>query len=256
MGAQSCLPDGSGFEVCMCGDVQATDGGETEGATEESGDAGMDMGADSTDGGDTCGNATEDPGECDETDPAYCPQDCEGGTGDSGSTGSEAACDPTTLHLTGQPIYLSMVPNMGSLWELGGAEGYGAGSMMCVAAGADHVCDYEEIVAAAAQNDFVGVANGTTAWLHRTVPAMDANGNLLSPGIGGRCLDWTYATNHISDGEYVTFNGGVPAFTLDNDTNFNEAAPAPNPHVQVGLLECGGTIRAIPCCVAECTPEV
>ena len=30
------------------------------------------------------------------------------------------------------------------------------------------------------------------------------------PGAGGRCNDWTYTTNHISDGEYVdlTSNGG------------------------------------------------
>lgn len=249
-GAQTCTPDGLGYSVCSCGNDGGTAGDESGADTAEDEDTGgMDQGADDTTGGVVCGDGVEGPGECDEDSDVYCPDDCPFGvTGDTGgSSDGVNSCDD-------MPIYALSIPNVASAWEHNGAVGFAAGNAMCQDMGGDHVCDYEEVVAAAAKNEFAALPAGSTAWLHRTVNVMDG-GVMYAPGVGGRCQDWIYSTNHIADGEYVTFNAGVPAYTFDNDTNFNAAAPAPNPHVQMGLLECGGTMRSILCCHPECMPE-
>jgi len=242
MGAQVCLPDGTGYGLCMCTGSDGTgDGGSGSGST-AGGDAG-----DTADGtaGNPCGNGVTDPGECDPDDAAFCAQDCGVATG--GSSDGAGSCD-------GQPVFALMVPGVTSAWASGALTGLAAGDAMCVAAGADHVCDYEELEIAAAANEFAAVPAATTAWLHRTVPVVDELGANLAPGTGGRCIDWTYADNLTADGEFVTFNGGVPTYTFDDDTLFNAAAPEPNPHVQVGLLECGGVTRSIACCHPPCMP--
>lgn len=247
MGAQTCLPDGTAFQPCTCDG--SGDGNDTEGEDDDDDDEdtdGAEAGMDSSTGGPVCGDGVEDPGECDETSPDYCPDDCigsDGDSGDSGSTGEVNNCDM-------MPTYSLMIPNVPSAWEDGGVTGFAAGNQMCMNMGADHVCDYEEIELAFSKNEFAALPNGTTAWLHRTVDVMG-----MAPGVGGRCVDWTYSTNHISDGEFVTFNAGTPTYTFDNDTNYNPAITPDNPHVQMGLLECGGVNRAILCCFPECMPE-
>lgn len=243
MGAQVCLPDGTAFQPCACDG--GGDGNDTEGDDDEDTE-GAETGEGSSTGGPVCGDGVEDPGECDEMSPDYCPDDCmntDADSGDSGTTGEVNNCDM-------MPTFSLMIPNVSSRWEDGGVTGFAAGNQMCMNMGADHVCDYEEIELAFSKNEFAALPAGTTAWLHRTVNVMG-----MAPGVGGRCVDWTYQTNHISDGEFVTFNGGVPTYTLDNDTNYNPAIDQDNPHVQAGLLECGGVNRAILCCFPECMPE-
>jgi hypothetical protein len=96
----------------------------------------------------------------------------------------------------------------------------------------------------------MNTATGTTIWINRTTPEM-VNGTLSQPGAGGRCNDWVYSTNHISDGEYATFDTvGVPTYHLDNDTFFDGVDTS---HTITGDLQCGGTMRTIPCC-NPCNP--
>ena len=249
-GVQVCL-DGASFGPCDCSGVGDDTGGETEGEEDTSDDnADADAGMEGTTGDDACGNGVEDPGEC----PDACPQDCSGVDGSTSIGGADTTTGVDNCE--DAPIYATMIPNVPSVWEFGGIEGFGAGNMMCANAMADtHVCDYEEVLLADAAGEFAAMAAGTTAWIHRTTPAM-VDAVMSPPGVGGRCVDWTYPTNHISDGEFVTFGaGGATTYSLDNDTMFDEDAPAPNPHVQMGLLECGGQMRAILCCFPECEPE-
>ena len=102
----------------------------------------------------------------------------------------------------------------------------------------------------------MAIPMGTTAWVQRTTTVnlvgtmpVTVGGTPSTADTGGRCNNWTYMTNHISDGEYVTFDTvGTPTFHLDNNTKFDPA----NPHVIVGDLECGGTMRSILCCQPVC----
>lgn len=121
---------------------------------------------------------------------------------------------------------------------------------MCQGIGADHVCDYVELLAANTAGEFANVPQGTTAWVHRTTDAMVGGSN--SPaGPGGRCNDWTFNGNHIADGEYATFDtAGVITFHLDNDTVYDPGQPGV--HTVVGDLECGGVMRAVFCCSPAC----
>jgi len=76
------------------------------------------------------------------------------------------------------------------------------------------------------------------------------NGQDEHAGAGGRCNNWTYMTNHISDGEYATFDVvGVPTYHLDNDTFFDGVDTT---HTIAGDLQCGGEMRNIMCCFIEC----
>lgn len=254
-GVQVCNPDGLGFGPCMCGDGGGTDdGGSGESTTgEDDGDGD----AEGTTAASPCGNGVEDPGECDEEDAAYCPDDCESSDDTSGSGGGGDSTTGEIDNCEDEPIFIAMTPVQPSVWTSGGIQGFGAGNMMCMALGmgADHVCDYEEVLLAEAHGDFAAIPAGTTAWIHRTTPAM-VGAAMSPPGAGGRCQDWNYGTNHIADGEFVTFGaGGAATYTLDNDTVFDPGAGSPNPHVQMGLLECGGQMRAILCCAVECVPE-
>lgn len=238
-GVQVCSADGTFYEVCQCGDVG--DGSGDDGSGSSTGD---DAAEGTGETGDLCGNGFPDPGEYID-DPPACPADCEV-TGDS-SGGDETTTGESSC--VGMPIFALSIPNVASAWEFQGITGFGAGNMMCAGMGADHVCDYEEVLAAEAQGDFAAMAAGTTAWLHRTTPA---NGS--APGPGGRCIDWTYSTNHISDGEFVEFGAaGAVTYHIDNDTIYDPAAPGV--HTQMGLLECGSQQRAILCCNPECVGE-
>ncbi len=120
---------------------------------------------------------------------------------------------------------------------------------MCQELGADHVCDYEEIVLAEGKGELAAVVAGTTAWLHRTVDANAPGGAVSAPGLGGRCVDWTYATNHLSDGEYVEFTPAGPQYVIDGDTFYDGTSTE---HVQTDLLQCGNQTRSLLCCHAAC----
>jgi hypothetical protein len=223
-GVHVCADDGKSYGTCQCGGV----GGG-------SGSSGSGQGA--------CGDGVPQAGECTVGSEFYCPQDCAG----SASSGGPDGGDPCAGHV----YYAAMVPNVASVWVSGGLTSFAAGDDMCVKLnmGADHVCDYEEVLAAEKNGELKNIPAATTAWVQRTTSAM-VNGKASLPGAGGRCNDWTYSTNHISDGEYITFAAvGVPTYHLDNDTIYNMADPT---HTIPGDLECGGATRNILCCYQKC----
>lgn len=218
-GVQICRADGT-FGACECG---GNDAGGVDAAAPA--DAGSDAATIETDTG--VDAATSDANDVD------------------------GWVDPCLGHLT----YAGRVDNAGPTWgalpQAAGYSGLDAGNAACETLGADHVCDYAEVLAAEAAGELAAVPAGTTAWVHRTTTAL-VGGVDSAPGPGGRCNDWTYSTNHIADGEYITFDtAGVPTYHLDNDTIFD----AVNPGVHtVADLPCGGASRAILCCYAACTP--
>lgn len=168
-----------------------------------------------------------------------CPKDCKNPTVASSSSSG----DPCV----GQKTFAGVVSNssnpsqmgsgVASKWAYNGLEGVPAGNAMCQAIGADHVCEYAEVVKAEAANELAGIPTNLTYWLHRktSVPnpllnkacsvdndctgsaPLSGSGTLsvlpycdpktkvcsLKPGAGGRCNDWTYPTGHISDGEWL-----------------------------------------------------
>ena len=246
LGVQVCDAGGDFLGPCSCdgasgGEVE-TDG-ETEFGTADGSGTGEEL----------CGNTFPDPGECDEQSPNYCPEDCgsvDGGTMDTG-TGGEGSCSDL-------PTYVAMVPSVASRWESGALTGFGAGEAMCqmaaAAAGTPNatdvtVCNYQQVLQAEMAGEFAAIPPGTTAWLHRLTVA-DIGGVPTQPGLGGRCVDWTYSTNHISDGEFVDFpGGGAVNYNLDADTFYDGVDTT---HAQPGLLECGSQMRAILCCNPIC----
>lgn len=236
---QVCSPDGKSFEECQCGA-----GGSTGGSGGSTGGAG---GTGTTQSG-LCGNGIQDPGECDPGEFA-CPQDCTGtGGAGGGTTTSSNTCE-------GVVTYAGLIPNVASAWgahpQANGQTGYDAGIEICKTIGADHPCTYEEMRKAEMANELANIAQGTTTWIHRTTPEM-VNNVMSQPGAGGRCNNWIYTTNHISDGEFSTFDQvGVPTYHLDNDTFFNGVDTT---HTITGDLQCGGEMRAILCCYPACVP--
>jgi hypothetical protein len=245
-GVQVCLPDGS-YGTCMCG------GDVTEGGSETEGDTVVESAsAEGTTSADPCGNGIPDPGEC----PSVCPQDCgavDDTMGSSGTTGVDTCAD--------QPIYVANVPMHPSRWESGALIGFAAGQDLCrmaaLGVGAPDpmevtVCDYDQVVQAEMAGELAVIPAGTTAWIHRTTVTTVMGVN-SAPGSGGRCVDWTYQTNHISDGEYADIGaGGVATYYLDNDTFYDGVDTT---HTQPGMLECGTQMRAILCCNPPCMPE-
>ena len=232
-GVQTCNSDGAGLSPCECGSTTGTGGaGGTSTGTM----------------GPMCGDGIQQAGECDPTSEGhiYCAPDCDSMTAtSSGTGGAGGSC-------AGQLSYAGPAPAVGAVWAAGGLTGLPAGNYMCQNAmlDADHVCDYEEVLAAQKAGELANITAGTTAWVQRTTPAL-VNGVMSPPGPGGRCNDWKYNTNHISDGEYVTFDMvGQPTFHLDNDTVFDGLNPGV--HVIPGDLECNGATRAILCCFAAC----
>ena len=234
-GVQTCSADGRGLNACECGNSTSTGSGGAGG----SGSTGT-MGP-------MCGDGVQQAGECDPTSEGhiYCAADCDGTTASSsGSTGAGGSC-------AGHVFYAGMVPGITSVWVSGGLTSFAAGDDMCQKAnlGADHVCDYEEVLSSQKAGELANVAAGTTVWVQRTTPAL-VNGVMSAPGPGGRCNDWKYNTNHIADGEYGVFETlGQPKFHLDNDTIFDNIPGAHNNPLD---LDCNGATRAIMCCYAKC----
>lgn len=237
-GVQTCNEDGRSFTACDCG---SGTGGSDTGGSGGSGGGKTIIGA--------CGDGVEDQGECDSGSENYCPEDCSPGTGGSGGTGG------STNTCEGKVTYAGLVADVGPAWgmhpQANGKTGYEAGVEICKTIAADHPCEYQEILAAEAAGELAGIAQGTTAWIHRTTDTM-VGGNPSPPGAGGRCNNWTYVTNHISDGEYITFDMvGTPSYHLDNDTFYDGMDTT---HTITGDLQCGGMSRAILCCFPTCIP--
>ncbi|MBX3270532.1 MAG: hypothetical protein KF729_09740 [Sandaracinaceae bacterium] len=166
----------------------------------------------------------------------------DGGAGDGGA--SDAGEDAGSC-----PTYVGAVSGQPSGWSYSGAFGFAAGAAQCVALGADHVCDYEELRRAELAGELGAIAAGQTFWLHR-LTTVDVGGVPSAPGPGGRCNEWTYIGNALADGEYVEFAvAGTPTYHFDDDTAYS-GIPGDG-HARPGL-DCGGVSRAIPCCAAAC----
>lgn len=239
MGVQACNEDGRSFGACDCGTTTSSSG--TGGSSSSSSGS---MG--------TCGDGMIQPSDhCDNASSEfYCKQDCMNATTSSSSSSSSSG-DPCAGHV----YYAGKFDGAPSVWAnlpgAGGVTGLDAGNNQCKALniGADHVCDYEEILKAEQQGELANIPKGTTAWVQRTTTAM-VNGQPSVADAGGRCNNWTYATNHISDGEYVSFDqAGLPSYHLDNDTTFTGVAA--DGHAGPGL-DCGGVMRSIFCCYTAC----
>jgi len=235
-GAQVCSPDGVSFMPCECSGVGTEGPVETEGEGDGN-DEGSSSGAATTGANGACGDGSEDPGECDPADPAFCPEDCNEPVGTTGDPCADA------------PTFFGLIAGIGSRWEHAGFVGFAAGDAMCQELGADHACDYEELQQADARGELDDVPIGTTAWIHRTVDAPIPGGGISSPGLGGRCVDWTYNTNHLSDGEYIEFTPVGAVYNLDDDTFYDGTSAV---HTQTDLLQCGGVVRSVMCCHAVC----
>ncbi len=238
-GVQTCAADGRSLEACECGGSTGSGMGGAGGAS------GASTGTQTS----QCGDGVQQPGECLPSNEThfYCKEDCDGTTASgSGSSGAGGSC-------AGHQYFGGAVPTVPAVWVSGGLTGLAAGDDMCQKlgiGGVDHVCDYEEMLAAQKDNQFAAIPAGTTYWVQRTTPAM-VNGIMSAPGPGGRCNDWKYNTNHISDGEYVSFDTlGQPTYSLDNDTIFDGLNPGV--HTIPGKLECNGVTRSVMCCYTKC----
>lgn len=235
-GVQVCASDGRSYSACDCG--SGGNGGST--GTSSGGDGGgnTQVGA--------CGDGVEDQGECDVGSENYCKEDCKPGT-----TMETTTTDPCEGHITFAG-YVDMVASAwGSHPQANGKTGYEAGVEICKTIAADHPCDYLEVQAAYTAGELATVPQGVTAWIHRTTDEIVGGVN-SPPGAGGRCNNWVYTTNHISDGEFASFDMvGTPTYHLDNDTFYDGIDTT---HTIAGDLQCGGVMRAILCCYPTCTP--
>ncbi len=157
----------------------------------------------------TCGDGVVQMGEdCDDGMSEFndkCPDDCKnpGTTSGTGGAGGTPCVDDK---IVSGVVSSDANPNMTgagikAVWSYNAKLGVAAGNAMCKAIGADHVCTYAEIVAADAKGELANLATNLTYWTHRTT-SVTADGTTFAPGAGARCNDWTYPTDHISDGEW------------------------------------------------------
>ncbi|MRG93527.1 hypothetical protein [Polyangium spumosum] len=282
-GVQVCNVSGNAFGPCDCGGGGGMGGAGGGAPTCVPG------------GGSTapvCGNGNVDPGEeCDDgncvpddscTDKCKLPfcgdkivqagEDCDDGQNEVGDVcpddcqldgGTDAPVDPCE----GKLIFSDFTAApQAAQWSFMGSLGYEAGTKMCQAIGAAGVCDYLQLKEvldnpAAHPADVtkmltkVPAGGMITVWVNRST--VETVGGVASqPGAGATCNNWTYITNHIGDGEYLTLNNTAGAlsgtFTLDADTVFS--GDPGDGHAQPGL-DCGGVTRYIPCCFPVCAPQ-
>ena len=156
-------------------------------------------------------------------------------------------------------VYAGKVDDMISGWTKNGESGLAAGDLACqlTVPGADHACEYQEVVVAAGVGELAGIPAGTTAWLERRTTAV-VDGVTYAPGPGADCNGWTYPGGIWGNGEYISFDApGLPTYHLDSDPTWDPTALDPNtqvsPHVQPGL-PCGPSTvtRSILCCFPAC----
>lgn len=301
-----------------CGDgvVQTVVGEQCDDGNDEAGD-GCDNCMNESSSTD-CGNGVIDPPDeqCDDDgqNTANCDADCtlpECGDGIVNQAAGET-CEPSELGdcpecgqgggsgqggCENQQVYAGIVTNnvnplmagsgISSQWSYSGMEGIQAGQDMCAAIGGDKICSYQQVLDAEAAGELSGLAEGQEFWIHRvatTVNCLDATCNMSSgvsvPGPGGRCNDWTYSTNHISDGEFAVVDSvnAAPAnatkignviYYMDDNTFYNPGGGGGTPggecstenkatgHNDGGIPGCAGkcggaTPRAILCCYESC----
>jgi len=285
-GVQVCNATGDGYAPCDCGMTSGSGGngggGGMGGGTPTcvpGGSADVACGNGMVDPGEECddGNCVADDQCSDKCKEPYCGdkivqagEDCDDGQNEVGDmcpndcqdpdAGPDGPVDPCADKLifsgfTAAPI--------GPQWAFGGSIGYEAGTKMCQGIGAAGVCDYEQLkevlndpaghpIDAAKMAAGVPVGGSITVWVNRTTSEM-VNGVPSAAGPGGTCNNWTYTTNHLSDGEYLTLMNAAGmvsgTFTLDNDTMYTTD---PQGHAGPGL-DCNGQMRYIPCCFPVCT---
>ncbi|WP_235880219.1 hypothetical protein [Polyangium aurulentum] len=276
-GVQACKADGT-FGTCDCGGGNTGGGGGAGGGGNGGGGGDCNHGEMAT-----CGNGVTDGAEqCDDGNcvnddactnacvKAYCGdkivQMSQGETCDDGQNEVGDMCPDDCGKCAGKLVFTDFFgQQQTSQWAYMGKLGFDAGNEMCKSLGADSVCDYEQLKevltnqaghAADVTKMLTKVPAGgaITVWVNRTTPEM-VNGVMSPPGAGGRCNEWVYSTNHISDGEYVTLtnNGGTltHAFSLDPDTVYT--GDPIDGHAGPGL-DCGNAQRYIACCFPKCAP--
>ncbi|TKD09253.1 hypothetical protein [Polyangium fumosum] len=282
-GVQVCNAAGNGYEACDCGSGSGGSGGSGGGGPVtcvEGGSTAVVCGNGTLDPGEECddGNCVPDDECSDKCKKPYCGdkivqagEDCDDGQNEVGDMcpddcqipddgGPDAPVDPCA----GKLIFSGFTAApQASQWSYMGSLGYEAGTKMCQAIGAAGVCDYEQLAEifnnqAAHPVDVAKITTGVpaggmiTAWVNRTTMAT-IGGTSYAVGAGGRCNNWTYMTNHIDDGEFVTITNSAGAiagaFTLDSNACFtgNPADGCAGPG-----LECGSVQRYIPCCFPVC----
>jgi hypothetical protein len=253
-GAQACNADGHSYGMCQCasstgdsgssghhdaghGGHDATTGKDSGG--NHNGDSGVDSGA-HADGGVDAGHAVDSG-----TDASV-----------AHDTGVDAGC-------TNKPIFEGVgATQMGSNWSYKANVGLAAGNEMCQDQGADHVCDYDDLVLAASRGELGALTAIDTAWLIRThsvtvsasSPTIDVlgqpatSGTTYPVGTGSNCNNFNYSTDHLNDGEYVNFasGGNTPTFHFDDNPCVIQATPKDIP--------CGHNVqlRDVLCCYPKC----
>ncbi|MSP26017.1 MAG: DUF4215 domain-containing protein [Myxococcales bacterium] len=220
-----------------------------------------------------CGDGIVQMGEdCDDGNSEFmdkCPGDCKnpGGAGGSGGSGGDPCGSEKSYAGTISNNLSPMMTGMGFAvpWSFNSKLGFQGGQEMCKAIGADHVCTYAEIVAADGKGELANLDLNLTYWLHRTTPVTDGGVTFL-PGAGARCNEWTYPTDHISDGEWFqvyqaasSFNAGGHhigslSYHLDGNPDYDGmAGKVCKTNTQNCAGGCaGGGKRAILCCNSIC----
>ncbi len=203
-----------------------------------------------------------------------------GGGAGGGGAGGMPACAPIFAKVVSNQTNPNM-PGAGlpSVWSYKGLIGMQAGKALCQDVGADHVCNYTEVVKADAQGELANLPPNLSYWLVRTTAVpdptqpnkacnvdADCKSNFCDkvtkicswpPGAGAQCQGWSYPTNHMADGEWFEvfqpasmFNsGGVHlggmSYHYDADPN---SVCNKDPKVLGCPGPCGGASRAILCC--------
>jgi hypothetical protein len=188
-----------------------------------------------------CGNGTETAGDsgsaATEGGSTACADGCSSGAPDEGTT---SCADGPRIH--------GVVVGVSVPWTDGATTGLAAGAAKCTNSGADHLCDYEEVKAAALAGELDAMDVGSTAWIHRTTIETVA-AEPSAPGSGGRCIDWTATADTLADGEYLEVGADGPVFVLDVDTFYDGLDPS---HADPTAMPCIGIARALLCCNPVC----
>lgn len=280
MGVQTCQASGV-YDTCTCGGGSSSSSGMGGGGGSGGGsicdrpantpptcgNGTVDMGEECDDGNcvanDTCNNncklpycgdgIVQAPEVCDGDE--MCPGDC-GIPASSSSSSSSGMVDPCV----GKLVVAGFAAAQKGAFAYNGQIGLDAAAAACQALGGFGMCDYDqwqelENNAANHAPDNMKLAalipSGTcvNVWLQRTTDLA-----MCPHGVGGRCNDWNYETNHISDGEYTEICNMAGTITykhnLDCDPIFDPMDPAPH---QNQVLTCN-VARIIPCCYEKCIP--
>lgn len=241
LAALACSGDSGGRgEQAMCVPGQAyvcncADGSPGAASCSLAGEPGVCICASSTDAT-SAGEPTSTSAGSNATTDEGCTTECTDATSPASSSGD----DPC-----GQ-IYAGKVDAVAVPWSFSGQSGLAAGNAMCGNIGADHVCDYAEVLDAEADDELDGLTN-ITAWVHRTTVEL-VDGVPSAPGPGGRCVDWTNATGTLADGEWIEFGAAVRVHRLDPDTFYDGVDSS---HTDPLLFPCGSP-RAVLCCNPAC----